>query len=125
VKKESLHQMVDAYFSRHKRRMLRALVHALVDLGQVTSLACQWDKCVLPGVPMEPSGRGPACISLDHIIALENGGSDRPENLQLLHNTCNNRKASIFSDSRRAIMSGYAQRRWRDPKYRDHKTCCI
>ena len=43
--------------------------------------------CALCGLPVEEDQR-----SIDHIVAVSQGGSDDPSNLQLAHRRCNQRK---------------------------------
>jgi 5-methylcytosine-specific restriction endonuclease McrA len=52
--------------------------------------ARQNDRCNNPMCGIDLNGRG----SLDHIVALVNGGSNWPENLQLLCKPCNSKKRS-------------------------------
>lgn len=114
-----LHLAVDQLFPGRKRCNTRSLIHALIDLGQVTAMQCAWSACVIPQTPLAPAGRSAACATIDHIVALNDGGSDHWSNLQLLHNTCNNRKGALFTDERRARLSMQSRQRWKDPAYRE------
>jgi len=98
--------------------MIRILVHALIDLEQITSLDCMWSLCVLPGIPLSPAGTRKACATLDHIQARTNGGSDHWRNVQLLHHTCNMRKSHDFTEEHRQKISDAVRKRWQDPEYR-------
>lgn len=113
-----LHAQVDALFPG-RRNLARPLLHALIDLGHVTEIRCMWDQCVLPGVPFTPANRSRKdSVSLDHIVALSNGGTDDWRNFQLLHYTCNMRKGAVYTDERRARVSAAGIERWADPEYR-------
>lgn len=89
--KESLHDGVDAL--GHTNWHVKAIVHALIDLGRVDALICQFPTCVLDSREFRPrvGGRGYEAFSLtlDHIDPRANGGGHRPENLRLLHHACN------------------------------------
>lgn len=113
-----LHAQVDYLFPGDRRWLTRILVHALIDLKQVTTLECAWEKCVLPGVPFEPAGMRKACVTLDHIQARTNGGEDHWNNTQLLHHTCNMRKGHNFTEEHRQKISDSVRKRWQDPEYR-------
>lgn len=54
----------------------------------------QNDRCANPGCAVDLMGRG----SVDHIVALVNGGSNWPTNLQLLCKPCNSKKRSRDND---------------------------
>jgi hypothetical protein len=112
-----LHAQVDVLFPGAKHRLKRALVHALIDLGQVTSFECSWKDCVLPGVPLAPSGRFNDSTTLDHDEAIADGGSDDWRNIQLMHHTCNMRKGALFTETRRELISEAVRQRWQDPAY--------
>lgn len=113
-----LHSQVELLFPGEKRSLIRMLVHALIDLGQITEIKCAWVQCVLPDVPLAPAGRGRACVTLDHIIATANGGTDDWRNGQLVHFTCNARKAHVFTLEMRQRIGEQTRLRWQDPKQR-------
>lgn len=66
-------------------------IHALIDLGIVTSITCMHEECRRPGEPFSRDGgrRNPLAISLDHIQQQSQGGSHRPENIRIVHYVCN------------------------------------
>jgi len=117
--KKRLHQDADKLLIGPKRTFQRIIVHSLIDLEYITSLTCAWESCVLPGVPLAASGRTLDGFTIDHIIAINDGGTDRPENIQLLHHTCNMRKGAIFTEERRAKIAEKTKLRWNDPAYRN------
>lgn len=115
---QELHDHVKSLFPGEKQRLTRTLVHALIDLKQITKICCAWDQCVLPGIPLAPSGIHRDSITIDHIIALGDDGTDDWSNIQLMHHTCNMRKGAKFTDERRAKISAASKVKWQDPEYR-------
>jgi len=103
-------------------------IHALIDLGQITALECQWERCressrvftPYPVKRLEPGesfNRDKLRIAIDHITPIFYGGSDRPDNLHVVHQTCNQiksiRREPRSSEVRQAISFGQAQA-WAD-----------
>jgi len=118
MEKEELHVAFEELLDGRRRGTTRALVHALIDLGFVTSLNCSWQGCVLLGVPLASEGKTDAGLTFDHSIAVSDGGSDRPENIRLLHFRCNMVKGSSYTTGRREALSVAGKHNWQDPRYR-------
>lgn len=82
-----------AYYSRlavARARRLGAPVAELVDLKALFD-SQNW-TCGICGEPVDPNIRGrsnPLSVSVDHIVALQNGGSHVKANLRLAHRKCN------------------------------------
>jgi hypothetical protein len=99
-------------------------LHALIDLGVIGVLACQYDDCpydraFTPGRTRR--GKNPRALVIDHIVSRRNNGSNLPENLQVLHHACNGYKAMAVDADRVQVKKqrGAAmRRRWKDPAYR-------
>jgi hypothetical protein len=91
VTKPELHALVDSL--NHTNWHVKAIVHCLIELGQVERLECQYEGCILDTRSFRPraGGRGHESYSLalDHIDPRMSGGSNRPENLRLIHASCN------------------------------------
>lgn len=72
--------------------------HALVSAGLVTRLECAWPDCEEESRTFVPriEGQAPASseLTIDHIIATNNFGLNRIENLQLMHFRCNSVKGA-------------------------------
>ncbi|MGW1492562.1 HNH endonuclease [Streptomyces sp. NPDC002402] len=89
--KTELHALVDSL--GHTNWHVKALVHCLIELGQVERLECQYENCILDSRSFRPraGGRGHESYSLalDHIDPRMSGGSNHPENLRLIHSSCN------------------------------------
>ena len=94
--RDDLHRQVDSF--NHTNWHVKALVHALIDLGQVERLECQYESCILDSRDFKPrtKGRGHQIYSLclDHIDPRRSGGSNRPDNLRLIHASCNVARAT-------------------------------
>lgn len=119
MEKNELHAMVLVLWVGDKQRMRRALVHALIDLDQVTHFNCTWEHCVLPNQPLTPSGRFRDSVTFDHTIAKTDGGDDHWQNITLMHHTCNMRKGAEFTQERRAKIGEKLRERWQDPTFRE------
>lgn len=80
---------------RNRRRALAAgndhEPYTMAQVAERDEYACM--ICLAP-VDMQLSGRDPMGPSIDHIIALVNGGPDSLANVQLAHLSCNCRKGS-------------------------------
>jgi hypothetical protein len=91
VNKDELHALVDSL--NHTNWHVKAIVHCLIELGQVNRLECQYEDCILDTRSFRPrsGGRGHESYSLalDHIDPRMSGGSNRPENLRPIHASCN------------------------------------
>lgn len=91
-----------------------AIVHALIDLGIVTSLSCEYEDC--DGTPFE-IGTGfktrPYGLTVDHIFGRE---CNRPEHFRIVHWICNMR-AGVPEPHREAVSerrSAALKKRWVD-----------
>jgi HNH endonuclease. len=108
------------------RSITRIVVHALIDLGRVTKLECSYKDCKLDTREFGsyPAGKIKGqkdAITVDHVRALWEGGTDRPENLRLMHWICNVSLGTSDARTRpelREKMSEALKERWRDPDYR-------
>lgn len=89
--KDELHALVDSL--GHTNWHVKAIVHCLIELGQIDRLECQYEDCILDSREFRPrtGGRGHEAYSLaiDHIDPKGNGGSNHPENLRVIHASCN------------------------------------
>jgi hypothetical protein len=112
-----LHSHVAELFPGDKRVLQRILLHALIDLGQVTKLECAWENCALPNTSLKPAGKRGACVTFDHTVDRMSGGPDHWRNILLMHHTCNTRKGAVFTPERRAKISAKVRERWQDPAY--------
>lgn len=120
-----LHAELDELLPSSYRRML---VHALIECGAVTELKCQYEFCLHETRDFDPGGsqrgKNPRALVVDHIVSQKNGGSDRPQNLQVLHHTCNGHKAiKVDTDPEllRELRSAQMRERWQDPEYREQQ----
>lgn len=123
---ESLHQQVDDLVGSWRSEQ-RMVIHALIDLGRVTAIECDYEKCSLDSRAFTPTGPGNgrwnhAGLTIDHIIALADGGTDRSENLRLMHWICNVSLGTSQGRNRpeaRARSAEVMRARWEDQTYRD------
>lgn len=123
---EELHEEIETYEIVWTGR---ALLHALVDLGRVTELVCQHPDCILLGVAFtKKNARGARTgLTFDHIVPRREGGSHLPENLRIVHTSCNSgwRKGIVGSflteESREVIRQKAIQQHvdGRGPDYSD------
>lgn len=117
--KEALHHQVETF--NHTNWHVRAIIHALIDLGRITTLECQLPECVLDKRRFKPRapGRGyqPYSLTLDHIEPQFNGKNHRPENLRILHHACNLacERGRPDSDEARLKKKAATARRLADP----------
>lgn len=110
-----------------RRSPHRMIIHALIDLGLITVLECQYDRCVLSSAEFGVHGKNVRgqrdALTIDHIINLSQGGTDRPENLQLVHWACNVAKGTRDANSDPELKQRHSDgmsRRWReDADYRE------
>lgn len=128
--REDLHDEVERLLPFEGRRSpQRMVVHALIDLGRVTELVCGYEDCLLPVRTFSPHGRDARgqrdALTVDHFVNLSQGGSDRPDNLRLMHWACNVSKGSRDSrapELRRRQSEGLSRRWQTDESYRDRMT---
>lgn len=123
AQKDRLHAELEALTpaaarARHWQRMV---IHALIELEQVTRLECAYEDCSLESRLFGGFGsREKDILTIDHIISKSDGGTDLPSNLQLMHHRCNSVKGQIDAlknDSVRARISETSRARWQDPTY--------
>lgn len=102
--REDLHQQLDQL--NIGRWHCRTIVHAMIDAGLVIELSCQHPKCAYQGEPFDDSSvdrkNMVRILSIDHIEPRRRGGSDRLENLRIVHHGCNARWWHDFTDEERA-----------------------
>lgn len=81
---------------RNRRRALAAgndhESYTMAQVAERDEYACM---ICLTSIDMQLSGRDPMGPSIDHIIAIVNGGPDTLTNVQLAHMSCNSRKGSL------------------------------
>ena len=102
--RDELHDELDALVPHgtKRRSAIRIIGHCLIDAGRITVLECPYSMCsqesrAFVGYSAGAAGSArvdPRVISIDHIVSVSDGGSDRPENLQLMHAACNAGKGS-------------------------------
>lgn len=121
-----LHDALDALVTTEKRPLVRIVGHALIALGLLTELECAYEDCVLPSrvFSMHDGVKryDKASPTVDHVIELWDGGTDRPENLRLVHFACNSSKSMkmrVAHDARYLEkLSQTMQEKWQEPKFR-------
>ena len=92
MNREELHQVVD---QAERSWQIKALMHALIDLGRITDFVCQAERCIRPSREIDMTAittmqtRPKDAPQIDHIVPQVQGGSDRVENLRLVHYVCN------------------------------------
>lgn len=108
---------------------MRIIGHALIELGLLTSLECGWQHCkeeTRAFIPYSSSSQGQKARqrrapSVDHVISRSDGGSDMPDNIQIIHFSCNSAKGSIDSKKNVEVMKAHSdgmKRMWQDPDQR-------
>jgi HNH endonuclease len=126
MEKEQLHRTLACLLPGRHRSDKRMVIHALIELGAVVELECSYENCLLETRQFSPTHRGEgrqnkSGITVDHIIPLWAGGSDRPDNLRVMHWICNVSFGTMWGRShpevRRRASEGLS-RRWQDPGYR-------
>lgn len=130
IDREELHSQLELLIPDAHRSTARIVTHALIELGVVTTLECSYEWCKLDtrsfGVTRKGSVRGQRdALTVDHVLPLWEGGSDRPSNLRLMHWICNVSLGTSEARTRpelREKMSKALKERWRDPKYRAKHT---
>jgi hypothetical protein len=78
------------------------LAYALIELGHV--LRCEMEECAC-ATREEFAPNGPRRLSIDHRIAVAEGGSDHPSNLRFAHLCCNIGKGLSFNPAGRPRKS--------------------
>lgn len=89
-RREELHRQIEALGLSNWR--VRAILHTMVEAGTLATLECQLPDCYLAFREFERSpsrGYQPRGLVIDHITPQLQGGSDRPENLRVIHGYCN------------------------------------
>ena len=114
-KKALLHRQVEQVKINKWNRML---IHALIELELVIALECAYHACQFDSREFDFSGsthRHPRGLTIDHKISRAAGGSDLPQNLQLLHFACNSIKAGSedITPARRERQAEASRRRWK------------
>ena len=95
TKKQRLHkELLEVTLPHTYQRMIG---HALIDLGRITAIECVYEDCCGETREFWPREKdtkaGRFHCAIDHI---DEDGNDLPENLQLIHFSCNVRKARRF-----------------------------
>ena len=86
--KEALHAVVESL--NITRFNTAVAIHALIDLGSITKIECSMPECKYESRAFTSYLESPKLsITLDHIEERVIGGSNRPENIRLLHMGCN------------------------------------
>lgn len=116
--RETLHQQVESVQLSNWR--IRALLHAMVDSGTLGALECQLPDCYLDSRSFEhqeSKGFTARGLVIDHITPQIQGGSDRPENLRVIHGYCNVARARGWKhkpETREALSRAAREREsWR------------
>lgn len=93
--RDELHAYVTETLVSPSMWHIKAILHCLIDAEVFVSLACTYEDCLLPGIPMDfralrtEKNR----LVVDHIIPREFGGTDKLENLRPIHHSCNSSRA--------------------------------
>lgn len=130
---DELHDALDALVTTTNRPLVRVVGHALIALGLMTKLECAYEECILPTREFSPHDgtlrwdkAGP---TVDHVIELWDGGTDRPKNLRLVHSACNTSKSIKIRLSRNSAwtdkMRQAAAARWQDPEFRKKRAAAM
>ena len=128
---EHLHQEVERIVTRDSRSNVRVVAHLLIEAGRLTAVECGWSKCIkitrqfLSDTDEAWYPQHPMSVSVDHVVPRGLGGSDRPDNIMLLHLGCNASKGiedRVRLDSYREKISEASRKRWADPEYRKRVT---
>ena len=120
--RDELHDALDELLPGEKRVLVRVVGHALIALGLLTKLECGYEDCILPTREFTIAVlRNKASPSVDHVKELWEGGTDRPENLRLIHFACNSSKSMklrMMGTAYRVHMSTIMVGQWQDPDLR-------
>lgn len=127
--KDELHAELERVLPKvngRARAWSRMVTHALIELELVTKIECMYDDCQLDSRAFTPYTKGmsrgePGVLTIDHVLELFDGGTDRPQNLQIMHFRCNSTKGqrramSKVEQRERARQQSLA--RWADPEQR-------
>lgn len=131
VDREALHEAVAGLNIGNWH--VRALLHVFIDAGKVTALECQWEDCPMESrrfAPRTPGqGHQGASLTIDHIHPQRQGGSDRFDNLRIVHADCNVRRAAgwkMSAEARAKIGAASREREaWRKAKAAWTPECCL
>lgn len=111
-----LHNEVDAFVIG--RWHTYTILHAMICLGQLTVIECHAPDCIFETRKFKTERiKGQhvnrECLGLDHIIAQQDNGSHRIENIRPVHNACNysmarkgRRGSFLTSEAREKIRQG-------------------
>lgn len=93
-------------FAQRRRARLNAAEgeYSLAEWQALVALFDHCPMCLREWSTIPPSPGGGAIITVDHIIAISRGGSNRIENLQPLCYSCNSRKGAREEVRTRAGM---------------------
>lgn len=114
VDRESLHGQVAGLGIANWH--VRAILHALIDAGQIETLECQYESCIFNSrafvARTGSRGHEKRSVVIDHIETQMQGGSDRLENLRAIHASCNVSRAERLDspetrEKRRAARAEY------------------
>lgn len=110
--KDQLHEELIQLGLSKTSRTMAMVVHALIELEQIVRLECHAEKCLFDSRKFDRSGSSPRhkVLSLDHIVERCNGGTERPENIRLLHFACNSSLGGKTGSRRVNMNCGVAQR---------------
>lgn len=116
--KEELHKQL-TFLIPQVGHPLRMLTHALIELGAVTKLVCAHSQCRRVTREFQPKHkdlpRNLSTMSIDHIEERCAGGLDLPQNLRLVHFSCNSSRK--LTDAQKEKISRASKERWKDPDY--------
>ena len=124
--KAELHDMIDMLIppTTKGKSATRVIVHAMIDLELITSMKCSYEHCVFETREFEKlngNQRIRGGVMLDHVIDIADGGTDRPENMRMIHFACNSAKGTRSMLARPGNMQRLSEglkKRWEDPEYR-------
>jgi HNH endonuclease len=95
-------------FTSHERRVIRAWL--IEKYGTYCQICLANGKSAKAAeIDMQAIGRADYAFSIDHIVALADGGSNTKENMWPTHVLCNNLKGSVSGGSSRARRKGVTQ----------------
>jgi hypothetical protein len=119
---DHLHRELEHLLPDPSQVCTRIIVHALIDLGRVKSLTCQYVRCPFKS---RKFSSGPAKntkgLTIDHV---DEQADDRPENIAIVHFSCNCSKGGHYVWSVPALrkkLSRALSDRWKNKSYRKKK----